>query len=722
MSDLGSRLGPQGRALLHGGESQFREGDYPKATPQELDFLINDLRFPKPGTTIQTVLGYLYNYIPYIKHEHNLRLVIASFLNNPLCFGHQAPPMEQNYLILEVFKLITDKKLKISQPTLTIRNYYEVILTELTNFVSFNPTANSWKILPILSGLFLSNELRDQLYTEVSYLDYGWFFSDWDNKAKSLFKKALGLSISPSHSDNIINLSLLSFAVIFKKTENVEEYSGQVPSSFIIPKLVELIILNPEDSSAVIFKFFHLDPRDTQSMDIIQKEISQKPVIKHINKLSFLLEAYFQTLKLDSSSFEIVMDSLLKILDFNRRLCHNTQSSLFNSKGSTLDANPVHLVFWRSLKSLLFSEIIIFQGILTRFFSASRPSFFNLFGRRDLGRFESQYKQIALKILHSLYYVHFVMLSIGQGGFDSYNFVYYLTSELAHNSGIGFENLTMSLIGDYREVNLYPDVINSDYIAASKVLFVLGLWENYLQLKKANQIFIKEKIFGLAMDLADDRKYKEGDVVEAAHSVVLFCFANSTTNNTHETFAYVRLLLGQFPSRLSSHQLNIAIETLGKKLLSNPVQYLDEGYKDSAEEFIAFIYTEAEKTIPGQLIDTKQVIQSEISDPVAGSIAPEYEFAKRTTAGTSREAIIQALINLIPYFPLTHFTSWLDRIWELVKLSTPEEAEYLITTLWKALSENMDMNRVELGVRWWYEMRGMPETVKEVPARKEARL
>lgn len=298
MSDLGSRLGPQGRALLHGGESQFREGDYPKATPQELDFLINDLRFPKPGTTIQTVLGYLYNYIPYIKHEHNLRLVIASFLNNPLCFGHQAPPMEQNYLILEVFKLITDKKLKISQPTLTIRNYYEVILTELTNFVSFNPTANSWKILPILSGLFLSNELRDQLYTEVSYLDYGWFFSDWDNKAKSLFKKALGLSISPSHSDNIINLSLLSFAVIFKKTENVEEYSGQVPSSFIIPKLVELIILNPEDSSAVIFKFFHLDPRDTQSMDIIQKEISQKPVIKHINKLSFLLEAYFQTLKL----------------------------------------------------------------------------------------------------------------------------------------------------------------------------------------------------------------------------------------------------------------------------------------------------------------------------------------------------------------------------------------------------------------------------------------
>ena len=34
---------------------------------------------------------------------------------------------------------------------------------------------NSWKILPIITGILLSNELRDQLYTEVNFVEYKWF-------------------------------------------------------------------------------------------------------------------------------------------------------------------------------------------------------------------------------------------------------------------------------------------------------------------------------------------------------------------------------------------------------------------------------------------------------------------------------------------------------------------------------------------------------------------
>ena len=40
----------------------------------------------------------------------------------------------------------------------------------------------------------------------------------------------------------------------------------------------------------------------------------------------------------------------------------------------------------------------------------------------------------------NLYYINFILLSIGQGGFDNYNFVYYLTIELALTTGVRFEN------------------------------------------------------------------------------------------------------------------------------------------------------------------------------------------------------------------------------------------------------------------------------------------
>lgn len=119
MSNLYQSLGPQGRALLSqngpGIPSTLLGTPNTNLSPQELDFLINELRNPKPDTTINKVLGYLYNYIPYIRHEHNLRLVIASFLNCPVCFGGSGTSInssfefEKNYLIIEVVKLIIDK-------------------------------------------------------------------------------------------------------------------------------------------------------------------------------------------------------------------------------------------------------------------------------------------------------------------------------------------------------------------------------------------------------------------------------------------------------------------------------------------------------------------------------------------------------------------------------------------------------------------------------------
>ena len=284
-----NRVGYQGNALMNG---SFQ--NYLQPTPQDLDFLINDLRFPLPDTTIHKTLGYLYHYIPYVKYEHNLKLVVASFLNNPLCFGQGGAPFESNYMIIEVFKLIADKKLKISKPTLSIKSWYTIILKEISNFALFNPQMNSWKVLPIISGLLLSNGLRNMLYTKDYPLEYRWFFKDWDEKIMKLFKYCLKYTLSATHSDDVINLTLVSLAITYRKEENIGDYTLNISSNFIISRLIHLIFGNSDISAAVYTKFFFISPDDPKADVTVQSEIMLKPVLKQLNKLAFLLESSIQ--------------------------------------------------------------------------------------------------------------------------------------------------------------------------------------------------------------------------------------------------------------------------------------------------------------------------------------------------------------------------------------------------------------------------------------------
>jgi len=88
-----------------------------------------------------------------------------------------------------------------------------------------------------------------------------------------------------------------------------------------------------------------------------------------------------------------------------------------------------------------------------------------------------------------------------------------------------------------------------------------------------------------------------------------------------------------------------------------------------------------------------------------------YKFERRTKPETTREALIVSTINLIPYLPLSIFTKWLDKIWSLIEMSNSHEIPYLTSMLWKVLSENMDLNRCEIGFRWWYESKRAAENV-----------
>ena len=766
MSDLYHKLGPQGRSLLNNpgrnpslGVAYQSRSDTSTYTPQELDYVIHTLRYPKPELTINQVLGYLYNYIPYIKHELNLGLVFSSFLNSTTCFGGEGYPtasFEEMYPIIEVFKLIFDKKLKISQPTLSLKLFYSRIESEIENFVAFNPIANSWKVLPVICGISLSNTLRDELYSSSNFIKYRWFFQEWSSKMKRIFINCLQYSLSNTYTKDIIFLSVTSLALVFKKEENVKLYTNKIGNTFMVDALIDMMFLNQQVSTIVYQKFFHLNPQDPDLENNIQIEIMQKPVIKHLNRFSFLLAAYLSHLKYDEQMETLIDSLLLRVTQFNKELSQLCTLSIFNTFTSVKNSNSLFQLFWYFMKNLLFSEIIIFQGLFTRFLTGNNKSHMIWFNHRDLAIIDKEYRGIALKVLPNLYYLNFILLSIGQGGFDTYNFVYYLSIELSLSTGSYFEHLTMNLIGDYKEVNMYPDVLNNDYIMQAKVLFVLGLWENYLQLKNIhNEVFAKE-IYNIAKSLANDRQYQNDDLIEASHSVLLFYFANSKNANLSDCIEYVNLLIQQFPKRISATQLCIAIETIGKKILSNPHQPSTPGSKfsNSAEEFFMFLADKCKPIQPGIRIGTPEenpnfasaqpIAEVEANstlntleqdkrldndiihdnkakkpkDKVVRDLFPkfkkDYNYGQRLLPETAREAAVLALINLVPYFPVSRFTPWVEVIWSLIVKSNDVERDYLVGMLWKVFSDSLDLNRVELAMKWWYEDKQIPEKMQQL--------
>lgn len=91
----------------------------------------------------------------------------------------------------------------------------------------------------------------------------------------------------------------------------------------------------------------------------------------------------------------------------------------------------------------------------------------------------------------------------------------------------------------------------------------------------------------------------------------------------------------------------------------------------------------------------------------------EYQVSIRLTPETTREAMIFAFINLIPYLPLHIFTHWLNKTWTLIDQSNQYESEFLMRILWRVLSENLDLNRCEMAYSWWYEDKRVPELLQK---------
>ncbi|GEQ67165.1 hypothetical protein JCM33374_g828 [Metschnikowia sp. JCM 33374] len=713
--------------------------------PSELDYLVNTLLSPNPSMTVQNVLGYLYNYLPYVKHEHNLKIVLASFLNNPVCFGAKPPSFSDNYLIIEVFKLITEKKLKVSQPTLPIKTFYDVLAKELVHFVSFNPLQNSWKVLPIIAGISLSSELRGHLLP--SFLEYRWFFSDFDSTMHRLFISSFQNTISASTHKDIVDLSLISLALKYRHSESINEYLGVMDPNFIIKRLIGLLY-GPAGGAQLFKLFADWSPNNTDIVQSISHKVFQTPTIKHLNRLSFLLEKLFGNLDYNKKSFDLILESLSLFLTFDRDLNRFTESHKFlNTGAENLKDNDIYeQQYWRLVKSILFSQVLIFQGIISRFMHSRKSSLLSHFfsSSRKASRLENEYRDICSSILHCLYYLNYILIAIGQGGFDGYNFVYYVSMEIVLQNNVPgrFEHFSRLLMGNY-EVNLHHQTLNSNYISRCKVLFVLGMWENYLQQSPVKDETFVEYLYSTTFDMVKDPYLHDAYLIEASHSVMLAYFSDmeNSQKNLQKVLQYFELLTNQFPVRLSAHQFSVAVETLGKKIMTHSIIYENAFYKSSIDEFLHFVYSKCFNTVPGQPIKNRKVVPLHSAQPIteveasstisqlkankenkdiiesnqaekpnelfmdlasSGKDSTGY-FATRETPNTSREGIIMAFLNVVPYLPMGVFVYWLNKIWILIMASNKEEQKFLIHKMWMGLSENLDLNRCEVAYNWWYE-------------------
>lgn len=718
--------------------------------PQELDYLVQTLRNPPPNTTARNVLSYIYNYLPYVKHEHNLKIVFSSFLNNPVCFG-LSPLFEDSYLIIEVTKLIFDKKLKVSQPTLPIRTFYDIIYKELKSFVGFDPVRNSWKAQIILTGIMMSAELRDDLYN--GQLGLKTYFNSLDNSLDALFRQSVGNVFAYNRTDvEIINLALLSLALKLRPSDNLNLYLRTTSHEYVILKLVELMY-GPDGycQRYVVFgqraAVAAISERDVEALIF-------NPVMKHVNRVSTLLERLFSGLNYRKEAYDAIFQALDMISSFNKRL------NLFVRAHSYLDTDPdlfkentPEKKLWFFFKSVLFSQILIFQGIITRFVESRNIGFFRQFltsssnaSTTHRSTTEMHYTDICYKIIQCLYYTNFILVSIGQGGFDGYNFVYYVSLELCCKNNIStrFQTFSRCLIGNY-EVNIHHASLNASYVSRSKVLFVLGLFESYFQQTAFKDRNYETFIFDVSFELTENQFLSDPNITEAGHSVLLAYF--SKTNNDDAGIArvlqYFEVLLGQFPSRVSAMQLSMAVETLGKKIMTSPIKYDHSLYESLIDHFLLFIYFKCMNTASGVSISQKSTALFASAQPIPNTDAnstvsqlpenssnkniveenkhkklkdlavidvllfesgdPKQHFAVRQAPETAREGLILAFLNIIPYLPLSSFELWIEKIWLLITTSNMSERQFLTDKFWVILSENLDLNRCEIAYVWWYE-------------------
>lgn len=625
------RLGAQGRALQQRLQQQPYSSTHSFQSPSsqaqnDVNLLLSSLK--TPGTLTSTnLLSYIVHYLPRVKNEENLRLLMDAILSNHVIFSHQIN-LEETYIVIEAIKATFDLKIKISEPSLPLTKFFHAIVTSV-----FESGVESWKKVLVITGILLSQPV----YQEQSIPETKSYFQTTYHSLANL-NHELMLKIFQTVSINPVEINALT----------VISFACSLP--FFSPQQREHLPHEP-----ILLFTTHLIFQSPYGLQSTTEALalSNSPVVKHLSRLSFLIENSLT----HGVSFGALDSTLNIILGFSENL-H------FRSQDTTQSLNV--------LKNIIFAVVIIFQGFVSYSLKlSSRIS-------------KAQYPTIATKILKTFFHLNFIIEKIGTGGFQAYNFVYITSVDAL----LQYSHKSAEQLGQYFSERVLLN--SSNQYEVSKTLFALTYFETLCQ--SASVDYYENTILPM-VDYIIHTTTHSRSLMEAAHSVIIATFIPKNSHIIASTsINYLHTVLSQFPQLLSPTQLRIAIETIARAV--SPPSEAYQLNKDNLRELLHTLYITCLNTRPGLPIPSPKVINKQGS-------------SEDNNQPTSiRSAIICAMISTLPYLPVQILQNWLNNIWELIEKSDPVEFNFCELKLWEMISEGFDMQRGNVGITWWYNGRG----------------
>lgn len=607
--------------------------------------MIHELRQPKTSKSLSDQLGYLCSYTPSIKLEYNLRLVVQSFYAAPL---NNVCTVENTCLVVEAFQTIAHLKSRISNPTIPVDEFCRIIVAELGLCLESDPRNPIWKLIPPLVGM-LSIRNHSAPNNVISKLFLNHTHGSWRNYSRSILKSYLSNYLCEPESPAFRHSATICLA---------EAYSANHVDISLVPSRMSPLIYHN-----VIEILFGENDYSLQDYALAMENPGKKHLIGlRASSLSLLAAECLRMMKTSGQSLPLVLSSLNHLKSFNRAI--NTWAKKSQCINTISPATKKNDAIWHHLKSILFSQVIILEASLMTILS---------------GRVSQVHSSI--DILDCLYNLHFIVLALGHSEFEALAFLTTLAIDTALQDRESFETYSNAYFNIDLAEYFQPNVSCKNLVTHSQLIFALKLWELYMLLQPRSDNFPKDVILPRCMQLAEEDKCGDQDVLEAAHSVLLLYFSNAREAmwDKKGQNAYASLVMRQFPSRLSNKQLDIALVTVGS------VACRSSSSTDEPAEFLENLLIHAAHA------------------PISAML--RHDAVQDGTPRTIREAIVSAVLKLLPYIRAASMASTLNKMWCLIQSSSDTERSFLIGALWRVISTDLDVIRADVAYEWWYNSR-----------------
>ena len=662
MSDLGYKLGQQGRLILNSNnfKAQNSYGRPPNVQqyqlPTELDYLLYDIANPKPSTSADKIFSYVVHYYPRLKSCQNIQLLTEHFLKCPLFFSSLKDQTLQNTTkIIECYQYIITTKYKISNPTVPFHEFYIAIYDSIRSVIQYDSTAH-WKILPILAGC-ISSISSIELYNPCP--SHNNVISKLNKLEISLFSDAflymIRSSLPTESKDNIL------VSLIYTQEHLSDNFYAELARTD--PEIL------PELMSILFFSKHGLDKGSLLNSNISYNDIMRTmPVLRQLNKWAFLYGKIVEASKNPLQNLKSISKSLEYIVSFAVNISNAGLETLYKFSDK-----------WDLVKYIFFTIVMIFEHATREIIS----------GNSKLNQFVFM---ISNQILRSFFYLSYVLDQIGTGGFDSYNFIFdSTTSFLAEYNPALTESLMYSML------NEIPASKQQTPANESKLNYFLRTTEATLQSLKDS--FKETTLFPL-MNSVFNLNDSSPSTVEFCHSIMiknlnLLCtnvyeFENEQKFKAHlqqTVFPCFSRALTQFPKNLSLSQISLITQTCGKvAAFSSPS---DPEFFNTLLDLVRFQITMSAYTpLPPR---TSFVNGDKI-------IIPEKLY-------TRRAGLISVYIHLLQYTSINSFTNILEDIKQQIdKLVGSQDVCFLYDVLWDniLLVNKYDCQKGQIGIDWWY--------------------